>query len=387
MLRRAVPCGCSADTRAGHDAGETPIEGQPNYSLESEAAGPRILAPDLPYRPRQVEAGEVTIGLIGCGGIAETHLTAYRRAGYHVLVLCDRTREKAERYRERFYPEARVTSDYRDVIDDPAVRFVDLTPYPDDRAPLIEESLLAGKHVLSQKPLTTDLAVGERLVELADRQGVKLAVNQNGRWAPHFSYAREAVRAGWLGQLTAIRQSVRWDHNWVRDLPFNDIHDLVLHDFGIHWFDFVVSLLGPKTVRRVYASVTHSPAQLARPPLLAQVVMDAPQCQVSLTFDADTRWSAWDQTTLIGTSGVLHSAGRDLNHQTLSMTIAEGVCRPSLEGQWFPDGFHGAMAELVWAAETGAEPLHGARENLSSLALCAAAIASARTGEPVVPVR
>jgi hypothetical protein len=44
-----------------------------------------------------------------------------------------------------------------------------------------------------------------------------------------------------------------------------------------------------------------------------------------------------------------------------------------LEGVWFPDGFHGAMAELLCAFEERREPEHSARNNLRSLALCFAA--------------
>jgi hypothetical protein len=58
-----------------------------------------------------------------------------------------------------------------------------------------------------------------------------------------------------------------------------------------------------------------------------------------------------------------------------------------LEGTWFTSGFQGAMGELLCAIEDGREPTNGARENLDSLALCFAALASADTGTPTVPGR
>src|SRR4029079_17535866 len=54
-------------------------------------------------------------------------------------------------------------------------------------------------------------------------------------------------------------------------------------------------------------------------------------------------------------------------------------------GSWFPDGFHGTMGELLSAIEEKREPTNSARNNLDSLALCFAAVASADRGEPVVP--
>ena len=63
----------------------------------------------------------------------------------------------------------------------------------------------------------------------------------------------------------------------------------------------------------------------------------------------------------------------------------EGVARPHLEGTWFEQGFHGAMAELLCAIEEDREPYNGARSNLESLALCFAAVESAHCSQPVVP--
>jgi predicted dehydrogenase len=67
------------------------------------------------------------------------------------------------------------------------------------------------------------------------------------------------------------------------------------------------------------------------------------------------------------------------------MTTAAGIARPRLRGTWFPDGFHGTMAELLSAIHENREPTHSARNNLASLALCYAAVASAERGEPVKP--
>jgi hypothetical protein len=54
-----------------------------------------------------------------------------------------------------------------------------------------------------------------------------------------------------------------------------------------------------------------------------------------------------------------------------------------LEGQWFDDGFAGTMGELICAIEDDREPLNGARENLTSLALTFAAVASRKSGQEV----
>ncbi len=163
---------------------------------ETEPAPKALPAPELPYRPRDPVSLDHPIGLIGCGGITEYHLQAYRAAGYRVVALCDIHRPNAERRQKEFYPHADIYDDYRDVLRRDDIEVVDIATHPPERPPLIEAALQAGKHVLSQKPFVLDLDVGERLADLADRRGLLLAVNQNGRWAPHFSYMREAVAAG-----------------------------------------------------------------------------------------------------------------------------------------------------------------------------------------------
>jgi hypothetical protein len=67
------------------------------------------------------------------------------------------------------------------------------------------------------------------------------------------------------------------------------------------------------------------------------------------------------------------------------MTTSEGLARPRLKGSWFPDGFHGTMAELLSAIAENREPSNSARNNLASLSLCYAAVASAERGEAVKP--
>jgi predicted dehydrogenase len=247
-----------------------------------------IAAPSLPYQPRDPKKFRPGIALVGCGGITAWHLKAYRRAKYNVVALCDLDRKQAEKRRDDFYPKAFVTDDYKEVLRRDDVEVVDITTHPPQRPPIVEAALRARKHVLSQKPFVIDLAVGERLANLADKQGVKLAVNQNARWAPHFSYIREAVRGGLLGAIDAVHCDVHWDHTWVKGTPFESVRHLILYDFAVHWFDFVTTLMGD-TARRVYATTAVSTGQPVPSPMLAQVSIEYPSAQATLIFDAHTR--------------------------------------------------------------------------------------------------
>lgn len=355
------------------------------YSLKAKASKKRIAAPDLPYLPHDPENYRPAIGLIACGGITESHLTAYSKAGYRVTALCDLIIERVEKRRKQFYPEAFVTTDYRELLDRADIEVVDIATHPQDRPPLIEAALKAGKHVLSQKPFALNLDTGERLVRLADQEGKKLAVNQNGRWAPHFSYLREAVKHGLLGDLRSLHFDVHWDHSWTQNTPFERIRDLILYDFGIHWFDLTSCLLGERKPDTVFATRSRAAGQTMAPSLLAEAMISFPGGQASLVFDGFLKHGSLDRTYAGGSAGTFVSEGADLGSQKAVLYTQKGSARVTLEGKWFTDGFHGTMGELLCAIEEDREPVNSARENLNSLALCFAAIASADEGVPKRP--
>jgi predicted dehydrogenase len=356
-----------------------------DYGLSKAQTSAQIAAPDLDYKPPIPKSYHPAIGVIGCGGIAVQHLNAYRHAGYRVTALCDHTESKARKHQQKFYPDASVTTDYRRLLSAPEIEVVDVTTHPADRIEIIEAALRAGKHVLSQKPFVLDLDVGERLVELAESCGVKLAVNQNGRWAPHFSYIRQAIRTGLIRQLMSAHFSVHWDHNWIIGTRFEEIHDLALLDFGVHWFDLASHCFAPRQALRVSAFVTRAAGQRAKPPMLAEAIIEFDDGQASLIFNANVAHGQEDRTVVVGTNGTIISVGPSLSEQAVTLYTAEGYAEPQLEGTWFREGFHGAMGELLCAVEENREPVNSARDNLRSLSLCFAAIASAAEGSVKTP--
>ncbi|HLX63810.1 MAG TPA: Gfo/Idh/MocA family oxidoreductase [Planctomycetota bacterium] len=356
-----------------------------SYEGKLQGKAKRIAAPALPYLPRNPKKYNPAIGLIGCGGITEKHLAAYRAAGYRVVALCDIDVSRAKERRAQFYPKADVYDEYLDVLEREDIEIVDIATHPHERPPIIGAALSVKKHVLSQKPFVLDLHEGERLCALADKQGVKLAVNQNGRWAPHFSYMRQAIAKGLIGDVNAAHLCVHWDHNWIADTPFNTIKHVVLYDFAIHWFDILTCFMGAREPLRVYASMARTKSQRAHPALLGQALIEYEHAQASLVFDADTQFGQLDETYVTGSAGTLISSGANLTKQRVTLHTKKGVASPTLKGTWFKQGFHGTMAELLSAIEERREPSNHARGNLRSLALCFAAVASAETQAPVAP--
>ena len=357
-----------------------------SYGLAEIPADRRIEAPELAYLPRLPEGYRPKIGLIGAGGISEYHLRAYRAMGLDVAVVCSRSEDKARKRAEEFFPDAIVCTDYREVLAHPGVEVVDATPHPAERLPILEAAIEAGKHVLSQKPFVENLIDGQRLVRMAREAGVKLAVNQNGRWAPHFCWMRRAVEAGLIGAVRSVDFSLHWDHSWTAGTPFEEVKHLILGDFGIHWFDAATAFMGGRMPVTVFASKVRAAGQTMKPAMLAGVVAPYAEALVTMTFSALTRHGQEDRTVIAGETGTLVASGPGLNDQRVRLFTEDGIAEPELKGDWFTNGFQGTMAELICAIAEDREPENGAAGNLKSLAFCQAAMRSADVGVPRAPL-
>ena len=362
-----------------------PEELADDYGLAKQQTAQQIAAPNLPYEPRNPKNYNPPIGLIGCGGISSQHLNAYKLAGYNVVALCNRSESKALERQQQFFPEAFVTTDYREILNRGDIEVVDITLHPADRVSVIEAAIHAGKHILSQKPFVTDLDEGERLIALADKRNVKLAVNQNGRWSPHFSYLRQVISAGLIGEVVSANFTLHWDHNWIIGTPFEEIHDLILYDFGVHWFDLAQCFFGNREAKKVQAVTMRGIAQKAKPPMLANAIIEFENGIASLNFNANVTYGQEDRTYVAGTKGSIISTGPSLSEQSVTLYTEAGFAKPALQGTWFLQGFHGTMAELLCAIEEDREPENNARDNLRGLGICFAAIASAHENISQIP--
>jgi predicted dehydrogenase len=342
-------------------------------------------AQNVDYRPPRPSSTTTEIGLVGCGAITELMLAAYRTAGFNVTALCDPIAAAAEARCAKFFPDARVFADHRELLDRTQVEVVDVATHTDVRPAIVSDCLAAGRHVLSQKPFVEDIGLGEQLCDLADRHGVKLAVNQNGRWAPHFSFLRTAVAEGLIGDVTSADFSVHWSHD--RDVAgsrFADMPDLILLDFGIHWFD-LVNVLFDGPARSVFAHVGRSAKQEMNAPANAQVLIDFDDAQASLAFRgaASIGEEGWYRVT--GTEGVISTSGPVLGGHEVRVDVAEGRVDVPLQGHWFREGFQGSMGELLRSIGAGDTPANAARTVLGGLQLCFAAVASSRDAIAVDP--
>jgi predicted dehydrogenase len=212
----------------------------------------------------------VNVAVIGSGFMGAAHIDALRRVpGVQVVALASVDLPRARELAGQFgIPH--VFEDWRELLSRPDVHAVhDCTPnnlhFEVNRA-LLE----AGKHVLSEKPLTMTSEESAELVRLARRAGVVTAINFNYRGYPLVQQARAMVERGALGDLFLVHGHYLqdWllfdtDYNWRLESSVSGASRAIA-DIGSHWFDLVQFVTGRK-ITEVFAHLFRAHERRKKP--------------------------------------------------------------------------------------------------------------------------
>nr|BCB28826.1 glucose 3-dehydrogenase [Bacillus smithii] len=197
---------------------------------------------------------KIKVGIIGTGFIGPAHIEAVRRLGFvEVVGVAGSSREKAEKIAaELGIPKA--YGDYREMIADPEIQVVHNCTPNYLHFTINKEIILAGKHVLSEKPLAMSSKETEELVALAKKHKVVHGVNFNYRQFPIINQLASMIRNEELGKVHLIHGSYLqdWllfesDYNWRLD-PELSGKSRAVADIGSHWCDTVQFVTGKKIV-------------------------------------------------------------------------------------------------------------------------------------------
>ena len=188
----------------------------------------------LDYRPAFPSGYAPGIGIVGCGGIAKDwHLPTYGRYGVDVVGVYDVVPEATRGICDTFPFVGRVFPSLDDLLADPRIDIVDIATGPEVRLDLIARAVKAGKHVLAQKPLALDLGAARAVVEDAERRGIRVAVNQNGRWSPPWRIATLLVEDGAIGDVVVHHARARQAAAALVGTHFEEVEHFTIFDFFV----------------------------------------------------------------------------------------------------------------------------------------------------------
>lgn len=106
--------------------------------------------------------------------------------------------------------DTRTSTRLEDLLEDPTVQVVLVLTPPNTHLDIVRRVAGAGKHVLVEKPLEVSLDKAQELVEVCERDGVKLAVMLQHRMREAALALVQLVASGTLGSLVSASASVRW---------------------------------------------------------------------------------------------------------------------------------------------------------------------------------
>ncbi|MDP8222489.1 MAG: Gfo/Idh/MocA family oxidoreductase [Candidatus Lernaella stagnicola] len=197
-------------------------------------------------------AEEIRLGFCGAGKIVETHLAALERVeGMSATAVSSRTKKNARRLARRFkVPVA--TDDHQQVIDSPQVDVVFVAAPNYLHAPLVIAATQAGKHVIVEKPLATNLVEGKKMAAAVRKAGVELFYAEQLPLAPKSQALAAAVAAGEFGDLHFARQVER--HSGPYSPWFfrkETAGGGVLVDLGCHSISVLLDLLPGREIEAV----------------------------------------------------------------------------------------------------------------------------------------
>jgi len=336
---------------------------------------------------------KINVGVIGtgwCGGIrAETCALNPVVGDLHIAEInADRLAEVAKATNAKT-----ATDDYRRIIDDKSVSAVMISATPENlHYPMTRAALLAGKHVLLEKPVAQTLAEADELIAIAAEKNLKFTIGYSQRFRAKYAYTREKFRDGTIGEPVSVLIS----RHITRSLSSRIVGRTRLSPAAMeatHDLDYALWCLQPRQPVRVYSQVVEK--------VLIKNA-NSPDCQfIMVTLDDGTvinvaagwvlppSYPNYCSTVMefVGSEGALMVD--DTHRDVTLMTMGRGIEFPmsSMPGEPVGHTYAGPMAEetvhFLNAVALDREVLVKPAEARKVMEVYIAADLSAERGEPV----
>lgn len=205
-----------------------------------------------------MEKAKINIGMIGYKFMGKAHSFGYRNAAAMFPDIGALPVMKAISGRDESGVKAAMTeygwesyeTDYRKLLARDDIDLVDITTGNEAHAEIAIAAAKAGKHIFCEKPLAMNLAEARRMLDAAERSGVKHMINFNYRTAPAVTLAKKMIDDGMLGRIYHWRSVYLQD--WIMDPDYPLVWRLqkelagagALGDIAAHSIDYALWLVG-----------------------------------------------------------------------------------------------------------------------------------------------
>ena len=317
------------------------------------------------------------VAVVGCGGVSAMHFEGYRAHPDRVRVVaaCDPVAERRA-WAEREHQVPRTFASVEELLGYGGWEVAVVCTPSQLREEAVASLAAAGKHILTEKPLSESYAEASRLVALCADAGVLLAVNQNFRVHYAFGIAAQLIADGEIGAVLGISHQdlmFRQDHGWRTQRGRH-----ALSVMGVHWLDGFRQLTS-QDASRVSARTYSSPAIDCSGETDAFVQVEFGPVPVSYVQSFSSRITT-TATIVNGEAGTLR-----FDYGTLTRSSAGGTAEwvNPHAGDGKPESTFLSLSRLLDAIETGGQPGNSGQDNLKTIALLEAAYQSAAEGRAV----
>lgn len=148
--------------------------------------------------------------LIGCGRVSHNHVSSAIENGLEIVAFCDVAPGKAKEKAEEFGLSVNCYTDYKQMLEKEELELVAIATTSGTHADIAVDCILAGCHVIIEKPIALSLSDADRIIEAEKKMGVRVCANHQNRFNTAIQQMRNALLAERFGKLFYGTISVRW---------------------------------------------------------------------------------------------------------------------------------------------------------------------------------
>jgi len=315
------------------------------------------------------------VGIIGCGGIARSHLEAIAKSdSIQAVAMGDNLPQRAQAYAKEFGAD-KAYSDIDQLLADPQVQAVHVCLPHDLHHAVCIAAASAGKHILVEKPIALSTADAEEMIAAANANNVQFMVGHVLRFRSVNQQARQIIADGRIGKPISVvrRRMGHMQHETVPAWHADPKHmgNFAIYGFGTHEVDTILWTLDTQARRAFSAGRVADPVWGNEDEVLTILEL-ANGAIASYTQSLNARQGAHD-CIFIGTEGSL-SVGHtqlDLSGEIIEVEPDAG------------HGMHAQIHEFARACIEDREPMCSARDCMRTQRTLDAMWQSVQTGQVV----
>ncbi len=337
---------------------------------------------------------KVGFGIIGCGGISNLfHIPELEEIDEaDIVAVTDLNSERARITAERFGIKTWYT-DYLEMLRrDDIDAVIVATPHP-THARITVDALEAGKHVLIQKPMCTDVKDADAILDAAKRNShLKVMVLPFIYFdTPAFNYVKELIENGDLGRICIVR--VRYAHGGPEGYQmkvaqmFNEetscwffdqekAHGGVILDLGVYAVTQLIQLLGRVEEVSAFTATLSKPTALEDNAVMILKMRDGSLATVETSW---TQTSSLEGTAIYGTEGTAYINFFEKNVM-VRRCVDSNWRSPNLAVEKEPQHTHRYFVKCIME---DLEPIGTVEKGRHVIEVLEAAYESARTGKVI----